>query len=65
MLQLVVAVPQLHRAIFSPSLGDNERGIVVLRLELAEMLDVAAEAIHEVQTIVTHAPTPPGVEVPP
>ena len=62
MLQPDVAVPQLHRTILAPAFSDRDGRAVVRRLELAEMVDVAAEAVHEIEAVITHAPTPPGAE---
>src|SRR5256885_7736295 len=51
-LQLAVPVPQFHRMVIVPLLGEHQRRTVIVRLELAEMIDVAAEAVHEIETIV-------------
>src|SRR5438067_13582963 len=58
--ELALAVPQLHRLSRAPAFGNGDRLLVVLRLEIAEMIDVTAETVHEIEAIV-HAPTPPGV----
>lgn len=60
MLQLAVAVPQFHRAVFLPAFGDQQRSIIVRGFELAEVVDVAAEAVQEIQAIVTQPLSPPG-----
>src|SRR2546423_11058673 len=59
-LELAVEVPQFHRAALTPALGDRHRRLVILRFELAVMIDVAAEAVHEVQAVIEHRPNPPG-----
>ena len=60
MLQLSMAVPELHRAVFLPAFCDNKRSIIVRGFELAEVIDVAAEAVQEIQAIVTQPLSPPG-----
>ena len=49
-----MAVPQFHGRAVPPMLGERERGMIVDRLEFAEVIDVTAEAVHEVQAIVKH-----------
>src|SRR6185312_15846459 len=56
-----LTVPQFHRTAVAPPFGDGNRGIVVLGLEFAEMVDVAAEAIEIIKPVIQHAPPrPPG-----
>jgi hypothetical protein len=54
-----MAVPELHRGAVAPLLGAFERSTVIRRFELTEVVDVTAEAVHEVQSIVQHSPPPP------
>src|SRR4051812_20011006 len=54
-----MAIPQFHQRAVPHMLGERERGLVVRGLELAEVIDVTAEAVHEVQSIVQHPPPPP------
>ena len=60
MLQLAMAVPQFHRPIFLPAQRDGERSVIVRGFELAEVIDVAAKAVQEIQAIVTQPLSPPG-----
>src|SRR5206468_4397383 len=62
--ELALEVPQLHRPAFAPALGNGDRAFVIGRFELAAMLDVAAETVHEIQAVVQHRRNPPVAEVP-
>src|SRR6476661_2396304 len=54
-----MAVPPVSRDSPVTTLGDGERIDVIIRLELADVIDMAAEAVHEVQPIIRHPPPPP------
>src|SRR6185312_1508036 len=54
-----LTVPLFHRTAVAPPFGDGNRGTVVLGLEFAEMVDVAAEAIEIIKPVVQHAPPRP------
>src|SRR5256885_11547 len=58
-LEFAFAVPQPHRLGRAAALGNGDRLLVILRLEFAEVIDVTAETVHEIEAIV-HAPTPPA-----
>ena len=54
MLELAMAVPQFHWRAVPPVLRERKRGVVIDRLEFSKVIDVTAEAVHEVQAIVKH-----------
>src|SRR5947209_15652981 len=60
MLELALKVPQLHRSAFVPPVRDRHRGLVIARFELAAMIDVSTEAVHEIEAVIEHCPQPPG-----
>src|SRR6185369_16970490 len=61
-LELAMKVPQLHRRAFAPALRDRKRGLIVAGFELAIMIDVAAEAVHEIQAVIEHRHNPPAAD---
>ena len=38
-------------------------GHVIFRFELAVMIDVTAEAVHEIEAVIKHRHNPPAVEI--
>ena len=59
MLELAVAI---YNSIASPLAQPAAMSIAadfILRLEFAEMIDVAAEAIHKIEAVIKHAPATP------
>ena len=61
MLQLPVPIPQFHRPILAPAFGGGQCLGVIRGFELTEVIDVPAEAVHEIKPKVTHSPAHPPV----
>ena len=59
MLELMVAVPQLHWPAIGPREGDGDRGLVAVSLNLLDLIDVAAKAVEEIESIILHSSDPP------
>src|SRR5689334_17291116 len=62
MFQLVAAKPKLHRAAVEPALSNFDGRRIAIRDEVTAMINVTAEAVHEVQAIAFHYPHPESQE---
>lgn len=57
-LHLAAAAPQLHRLELAPAGALRDGRCIARRLELAEMIDVPAEAVEEVEPVISHRKQP-------
>ena len=62
-LQLSLAIPELHRPLFTPAFGEQERSCVVLCFEFTKLIDMSARPIDEIEAIIMHALPPPSGRV--
>src|SRR5205814_10439966 len=56
--ELPLEIPKLHGTDLAPTLGDCDRGLVIRGFELAVMVNVTTETMHEIQAVITHRHNP-------
>ncbi len=57
-LHFPIEVPQFHRPVASPAFRHFNSSTIIVGFKLAQMADVAAESVHEIQSIPGHNAPP-------